>query len=263
MATISKAVILAAGRGTRMGALTDHLPKPLLPIGPKPLLEYILDALREAGIQRFGVVIGYLGDLIEQHFARYPVPISWFYQTELNGTARAVGITRDFVGTDPFLLTFGDIWCEAKDYRSLMGSLTERDSTAAVIAVRWVGDPWAGAAVYVDNEGYVTNVVEKPAQGTSGTNWNSAGVYAFRKSLMLELEHVPISPRGEYEIASAINQLIDNGSKLRYYPISGGWHDVGRPEDLRALSAELGYPSDLGGQSQTPYHISAFEGGQS
>jgi UDP-N-acetylglucosamine diphosphorylase / glucose-1-phosphate thymidylyltransferase / UDP-N-acetylgalactosamine diphosphorylase / glucosamine-1-phosphate N-acetyltransferase / galactosamine-1-phosphate N-acetyltransferase len=243
MAATSKAVILAAGRGTRMGALTNHVPKPMLPIGPKPLLEHILDALREAGIQRFGIVIGYLGDLIEQHFARYPVPISWFYQTELNGTARALSLTRDFVGTDPFLLTFGDIWCEAKDYGSLIGALTENDSTEAVIAVRWVEDPWAGAAVYVDNDGYVTSVIEKPDKGTSGTNWNSAGLYAFRKSVMQELEHVPISPRGEYEIASAIDQLIDRGRKLRYYSISGRWHDVGRPEDLRALSSELGYTS--------------------
>lgn len=93
-------------------------------------------------------------------------------------------------------------------------------------------------------------MIEKPARGKSGTNWNSAGLYAFCKSVMDELEHVPISPRGEYEIATAINQLIDRGSKLRYYPISGRWHDVGQPEDLRALSAELGYTSDLGGTIQ-------------
>src|SRR5690349_12595201 len=115
MAPIRKAVILAAGRGTRMGVLTDRLPKPMLPIGPKPLLEHILDRLRKADIERVGIVIGYRGELIEQHFAEYPMPISWFRQTELTGTAPALGLTRAFTREDPFLLTFGDIWCDVSD----------------------------------------------------------------------------------------------------------------------------------------------------
>ena len=113
MSDVTKAVILAAGRGTRMGELTKDIPKPMLPVGPKPLLEHLLDTLRDVGIQQAGIVIGYRGELIEQHFARYPMPISWFRQSELNGTAPAVALARDFIGSDPFLLVFGDIWCAA------------------------------------------------------------------------------------------------------------------------------------------------------
>ena len=241
MSDVTKAVILAAGRGTRMGELTKDIPKPMLPVGPKPLLEHLLDTLRAVGIQQAGIVIGYRGELIEQHFARYPMPISWFRQSELNGTAPAVALARDFIGSDPFLLVFGDIWCEANDYRGLINVLNEAPDIEAVLGVRWVDDPWRGAAVYVDDDECVTQILEKPPKGTSGTHWNSAGMYVFRPSIMQEIDRVPLSPRGEYEIASAIEQLIQRPCAVRYYAISGRWLDVGRPEDLNALSKALGY----------------------
>jgi dTDP-glucose pyrophosphorylase len=224
-----------------MGALTSQIPKPLLPIGPKPLLEHILDRLREADIERVAIVIGYRGKLIQQHFAKYPMPISWFHQTELNGTAPAVGLTCTFTGEDPFLLTFGDIWCDVNDYRGLMSTLLEVPNVEAVLGVRWVDDPFQGAAVYVDGEGNVVKIVEKPVRGTSETNWNSAGLYVFRPSIKEAIDRVSISQRGEYEITSAIERLIEGKRKLRYYAVSESWHDVGHPEDLYKLSEALGY----------------------
>lgn len=227
-----KAVILAAGKGTRMGHLTDQIPKPMIRVSGKPLLEHILDRLRDAGVQSVAIVTGYRGDLIQEYFAHYPLPITWLHQEQLNGTATAVRLAKDFVANDPFLLTFGDIWCDVADYLGLIAALA--DDTAAVLGVRKVDDPWQGAAVYV-RDGAVVEIIEKPAQGTSTTNWNSAGLYAFRAEIFDALERVEKSPRGEYEITSAIELTIQVARKVKVYAIEGIWRDVGRPEDLAAI----------------------------
>jgi dTDP-glucose pyrophosphorylase len=75
-------------------------------------------------------------------------------------------------------------------------------------------------------------MIEKPPQGTSATHWNSAGLYAFRGSIFDELATIPKSPRGEYELPTAVEQLLARGARVRIHPIEGAWRDVGRPEDL-------------------------------
>lgn len=215
-----------------MGHLTEAIPKPMIRVSGKPLLEHILDRLREAGIESAAIVTGYRGEMIREYFEQYPLPISWFTQEVLDGTASAVRLAKSFVGSDSFVLTFGDIWCDAADYRGLMAGLT--GDVEAVLGVRKVDDPWQGAAVY-EHGGAVEKIIEKPEKGTSMTNWNSAGLYAFRAGVFGELERVQKSARGEYEITSAIEQMIEGGKKLRIYAIEGVWRDVGRPEDLAAI----------------------------
>jgi dTDP-glucose pyrophosphorylase len=84
----------------------------------------------------------------------------------------------------------------------------------------------------------VTRIVEKPAPGTSTTHWNSAGLYSFRPAIFDELARIPLSPRGEYELPSAMAQLLHAGRKLLLYPIRGAWRDIGRPEDI-AIAEKL------------------------
>ena len=226
---IETAVILAAGKGTRMGRLTADTPKPMLPLGGKPMLEHILDRLRAAGIRRVLLVIGYRGDLIRAHFAGYPLTIEYREQEVANGTGSAALLARDFVGADAFVLTFGDILCSTADYQGLMAKM---DSQAAgVLGVKYVDDPAPGAAVYEEND-RVVRIVEKPPLGTSTTHWNSAGLYAFRPAVFEELATVPLSPRGEYELTTAIEQLLRRDAVVRMYAIAQEWMDVGRPEDL-------------------------------
>jgi dTDP-glucose pyrophosphorylase len=231
---IRKAVVLAAGRGTRMGHLTSDLPKPMLPVHGKPLLEHILDRLHSAGFEQVLIVTGYRADTIESHFDGYPMPLTFSRQDRLNGTATAALLAEDFVGDDPFLLTFGDILIEPEDYRNAV-RLMESPDVEGVIAVKRVEDPFQGAAVYEEN-GRVTEIIEKPPRGTSRTNWNSAGMYAFRPGVFRELRRVPLSERGEYELTSALSQMLANGKTLVIGEMHGGWRDVGRPEDLEAAA---------------------------
>ncbi len=231
---VKKALILGAGRGKRMGKLTGNLPKPMLPVNGKPLLEHILDRLREAAFESVLIVTGYLAEKIESHFAKYPMRVEFVRQTVTNGTATAALLGREFVGQDPFLLMYGDILAEPEDYRGLVQLMNQPD-VEGVIAVKHVPDPFQGAAVY-ESGGQVTRIVEKPPRGESTTNWNSAGIYAFRRGIFDELEAVPLSERGEYELTSAVAQMLSKGKRLMLYELRGEWRDVGRPEDLEAAS---------------------------
>lgn len=231
-----KAVVLAAGRGKRMGDLTSHLPKPMLRVNGKPLLEHILERLRAAGFESALIVTGYRAETIEGYFAGYSMPLTFVRQDTLNGTATAALLARKFAGEDPFLLTFGDILIEPEDYRDAV-RLMASSEVEGVVAVKRVEDPYQGAAVYEANR-RVTRIIEKPPRGTSSTNWNSAGMYAFRPGVFEELQRVPVSERGEYELTSALSQMLINGKSLFIVEVRGEWRDVGRPEDLEA-AAEL------------------------
>ena len=230
-----KAVVLAAGRGTRMRGLTDTTPKAMLKAGERPILERLLERLIDAGYSEALIVTGYRADMIEEYFRGYRFPLRFVRQPELNGTATAALLARDFAGHDDFLLTFGDILADPPCYREILNQLRREPAAAAILGVREVDDPYQGAAVYVDGEGKVARIVEKPPRGESTTHWNSAGIYAVRESLFAELERAPKSARGEYELTSAIAQLIESGKLLRIFPVTGQWRDIGRPEDLEAV----------------------------
>jgi len=232
---MNKAVVLAAGRGTRMGGITETTPKPMLTVEGRPMLEHILDRLAEAGIREFFIVVGYHRELIEDYFRTWRLPIHFQVQDPVNGTGSAALLAKEFVGMNSFLLTYGDILCDAEEYLRCRQVLDSSPDTAVALAVKAVDDPWQGAAVYEAN-GRIERIVEKPPKGTSGTPWNSAGFYAFRPVVFEYLARVKPSPRNEYELTSAIDMMIADGLDLRIAPIAGAWRDVGRPEDLAAVN---------------------------
>ena len=232
-----KAVILAAGRGTRLGALTDEIPKPMVRLKGRPILEHLLRRLEAAGFTEALIVTGYRAEVIEAHFAGFSLSLRFARQTEVNGTATAALLAQEFVGNEAFFLTFGDILAETAVYRDILAAL--QPGTEALIGVKWVPDPYQGAAVYCDTSKKISKIIEKPACGKSTTHWNSAGLYFFRPSLFAELIRVPVSPRGEFELTSAVEQLIAAGHRLEIFPIEGAWRDIGRPEDVAAAAQEI------------------------
>jgi NDP-sugar pyrophosphorylase family protein len=227
---ISKAIILAAGRGKRMGKLTQDLPKPMLPLAGKPMLEHIVERLHETSVTDILIVTGYLAETIESYFGSWP-GVCFRRQDRVDGTATAALLGREFAGSDSVLFTFGDILVEPDDYRGIIARLLEHPDTQAVAGVKWSEDPWQGAAVY-EQDGRVVRIVEKPQKGTSSTPWNSAGLYAFRPRLFEYLARVERSARGEFEFTSAIEMLLEAGERVAMYALKGEWRDVGRPEDI-------------------------------
>ncbi len=234
-----KAVILAAGRGTRMQDLTAQVPKPMLQVNGKPILEHLLDRLREAGFAETLIVTGYRAETVEEHFREYPLRIQYRRQPVPDGTGSAALLAEDFTGDEPFLLTFGDVLAPADCYTGIVQELHRYPLAELAIGVKWVEDPWQGAAVY-EREGWVERIIEKPPAGSSTTHWNSAGLFAFRSIVFKYLRRIPKSPRGEYELTSAEHQMLEQGLPGRMYVIEGFWRDIGRPEDLDIASRTLG-----------------------
>ena len=234
MESVKTAVLLAAGRGTRMKNLTEMVPKPMLSIAGRPLLEHIVVALRTAGLERFVMIVGYQGERIEGHFGdgrAFGVRIEYREQTVRDGTARALLLARDAAGDAPFLLGWGDILTDRGNYPRLLQRFAEAD-VDLVLAVNHVEDPCKGAAVYTADDGRITKIIEKPAPGTSTTHWNNAGIAVASPSMFDYAARVPRSPRGEFEIPDAVTAMIADGRKLVAVPLEGPWLDVGTPEDL-------------------------------
>jgi UDP-N-acetylglucosamine diphosphorylase / glucose-1-phosphate thymidylyltransferase / UDP-N-acetylgalactosamine diphosphorylase / glucosamine-1-phosphate N-acetyltransferase / galactosamine-1-phosphate N-acetyltransferase len=228
-----------------MGSVTEETPKPMLLVHCKPILEHIVERLAAADVENFFVVVGYRHQLIEQYFrgwqppetnAERTVKLEFRVQESVNGTGTATRLAKEFAGSKPFLLTYADILCDPSEYVRCGAVLHEHPKTAAVIAVKAVDDPWQGAAVY-EEQGRIRSIIEKPAKGTSTTHWNSAGFYAFRPILFQYLDTLEPSPRGEYELTSALDKMLNDSLELRISTVEGKWRDVGRPDDLLAANA--------------------------
>lgn len=214
-----------------MKSLTRDLPKPMLPLDEKPMLAHLIERLEKAGITEILIVTGYKSEVVEQHFSSHPpakARLSYRRQATQNGTGSAALLARDFAGEEAFLLTYGDVLVDAGIYRALAERIDDAD---AVLTVKEVNDPHRGGAVYVEGD-RVAKIVEKPPQGSSTTRWINAGVYCFKPSVFDELERLPLSPRGEYELTDAVTGMLTRGRKFGWVAIPGFWRDVGRPEDL-------------------------------
>ncbi|MBI2964069.1 MAG: NTP transferase domain-containing protein [Deltaproteobacteria bacterium] len=234
-------VILAAGRGTRMKGLTESLPKPMLPVAGRPLLEHILLALRAAGIERFVLVTGYRAERIERYFGdgrRFAVRIAYRRQEVRDGTARALLLARDAVDSRAFVLAWGDILTERSNYPSMLAKFAALRADG-LLGVNWVEDPCRGAAVYVGEDGRIERIVEKPPPGTAATHWNNAGIAVFSSAVFEHAAAVRPSPRSEYEIPEAIAAMIAAGLAVHAFPLEGFWSDVGTPQDLERAEAWL------------------------
>lgn len=199
------------------------------------MVEYVLSSLRAAGFERFLLVVGYKHELFYARFAGDP-NIHYALQDPVDGTGSAARLAESFVAGHPFLLIFGDILAAPEDIAAIWRRLLDDPAADGVLAVKHVPDPYQGAAVYAP-DGVVQRIVEKPPIGTSTTNWNSAGIFAFRTEIFRALARIEKSPRGEYELPSAIDLLLAEGRRILIQPLHGEWRDVGRPEDVAAASA--------------------------
>src|SRR5437588_2097963 len=123
MARIDKAVLLAAGRGTRMRELTVDLPKPMIEVRGKPVLQHIVEGLRTAGVADFLIIVGYRADAVQNFFgdgSRYNIAIQYATQVVQDGTGRVIELARNFVAESPLVLSYGDILVDPANYKSLV-----------------------------------------------------------------------------------------------------------------------------------------------
>ncbi len=221
-----KAVILAAGQGTRMGPLTCNRPKVMLPVANMPLLSHVMLSARDAGIREFVLVVGFGQEIIKRYFgdgSSLNVGIEYAHQKEQLGTADAVRSAKGFV-KDRFLMLNGDIIVSPQHIRNMV-----EQSRDVVMTARYVDNPSEFGVLEVEDE-RVLRIIEKPEKPP--TNLANAGIYVFPLAIFDAINKTRLSVRKEYEITESLQLLIDEGVGVGFLTLSGNWLDIGRPWDL-------------------------------
>jgi dTDP-glucose pyrophosphorylase len=236
---VRKAVILAAGKGTRMGDLTKAIPKPMVKVDAKPVLEHIVEGLRDvAKIADFFIVTGWCGDVIRDHFgdgSRWNVKITYGEQAVQDGTGRAAEPAKAWAGADDFLLAYGDILLRPPtDYALLIDAFRE----SGVIAVKDGEDLSKGGAVVLDQDGFMIDLVEKGSGAPPPNSYYNAAIYILPASIFQFTAKLEKSPRGEYEFTDALKAFVKSGAKLRGVILRRAWADVRDPGVLAELNKQ-------------------------
>lgn len=225
-----KAVILAAGKATRLRPVTLTMPKALVPVANKTLIGYAIDVLKGAGLTDIGIVVNDLESPIPQTLGNgsgMGVNLEYIVQAEQLGLAHAVGLCRDFVGDEPFCVFLGDNIFQDK-MEKLFNGFVESDAETA-IALGEVSDPTRYGIAELGDD-CIERVVEKPKEPRS--NLAIAGVYLFRRSIFDAIGRIKPSWRNELEITDAIQTLIDDRCRARPYVLKGWWIDAGKPDAI-------------------------------
>lgn len=247
-----KAVILAAGKGTRMRELTNELPKPMLNVHGKPILEHIVEGILGAGIRDIFIVTGFKAETIENYFRggkKWGVRIEYGPQVVQDGTGKAPELAKEFVGDSPFLLTYGDILVKRDTYKQMLQRFGE-GNFSGLITVTGSEDVTKGGLVFFDERFCLKRLLEKPVPAQleelrrdgwlkpGDTAWYNAGIYLFRPVVFDFTATLQKSPRGEYELTDAISAMIAAGHSIAGMQIEGRWVDVRDPEVLEQLEKE-------------------------
>ncbi len=248
-----KALILAAGKGVRMGPLTENRPKPMLPVAGKPFLEHTVNALKGAGVAHIVILTGYHGGVIKDHFgdgSKWGVKIDYLVQPKRLGTANAVGMAREIMN-DSFLCLNGDVIVT----RSLVASMIETFERygRSLMSLIEVDDVSRYGMVLV-KEDIVEAIVEKPGDRVKGLI--NGGIYLFKQNIFEAIERTPLSSRGEYEITHSIGLIMENEDVGCVVP-EAKWVDIGSPWDLlRAHEIYMeGLEEDIKGEVEESVHI--------
>lgn len=241
-----KGVLLSGGTGSRLRPITHTGPKQLVPVANKPVLEYAIEDLKEAGITEIGVVLGNKGREEIQEFlgdgSEYGVEITYIIQGNPLGLAHAAGCARDFVGDDNFVMYLGDNILK-QGILELVESFESGDYGAG-IALQEVDTPKQFGIADVDEDGRVTQLIEKPDDPP--TNLALIGIYVFSNEVFDVIERLEPSWRGELEITDAIQTLLEDGHKIDSHVVKGWWKDTGKPEDILEANRLVLEDSDLG-----------------
>ncbi|OYR54008.1 UTP--glucose-1-phosphate uridylyltransferase AglF [Halorubrum halodurans] len=233
-----KAVVLAAGKGTRLRPLTDDKPKGMVEVNGKPLITYCFDQLIDLGADELIVVVGYMKEQIIDHYGdEYEgVPITYTHQREQKGLAHALLTVEEHIDDD-FMLILGDNVFEA-NLKDVVRRQRE-DRADAAFLVEEV--PWEEASRYgvcdTNQYGEITDVVEKPEDPPS--NLVMTGFYTFSPAIFHACHLVQPSNRDEYEISDAVDLLIQSGRTIDAIGLDGWRIDVGYPEDREEAERRL------------------------
>ncbi len=219
---IKKAIILAGGKGTRMRPLTYEMPKPMIPLKGKPLIQHIMELCRKYEIREIILSVGYMGDKIRDHFgdgSHLGLDIKYVEEKEELGTAGPLNLARKYLD-GPFLMFNGDVLSDI-DLSDMISFHTEQKALATISLTQVPDTSAFGVARLNGNK--IVGFIEKPKDGGESKLIN-AGVY------VLEKEVLDYIPDGKSMLEKDVFPKLSSEGKLYGYPFSGQWFDTGTPE---------------------------------
>ena len=226
-----KGIILHGGHGTRLRPLTHTGPKQLLPIANKPMSEYCLESLRDAGITDIAIIIGGIGsNKVQEYYGdgkNFGVNLSYIHQDSPKGIAHAVRLCKDFVGKEKFVVFLGDNIIQ-KSIDEYADNFLNSDADASILLCE-VDNPSQFGIAEIEN-GKIIKLTEKPK--VPKTNLAVTGIYFLTPLIFDLIDNLKPSWRNEFEIVDALQMLLDNHKKIKYYIITDFWKDTGTPEDI-------------------------------
>lgn len=226
-----KAVVLAAGEGSRVWPLAESRPKHLLPVGGRPLLSHILESMVKNSITDIVLIVGFKGDLIRAAFgdgSQHGLRIQYLEQKHWTGTASALKVGFEAVGKERFLAVYGDLLVNATTIRTVM---EKAEDSARIMGVVKIPNASEFGVVQLDGD-RVTKIVEKPNRVLS-EGWINSGIYVLDEEVFSRIDRTEVSKRKEYELTTSLQRLISEGKELNAATIAReDWMDIGRPWDL-------------------------------
>jgi dTDP-glucose pyrophosphorylase len=223
------AVILAGGLGSRLSPLTDKKPKPLLPVGGRPVLETIIRQLHDHGIHHMYFAVNHLADAIKDHFGageKFGIKIDYIEENKRLGTAGPLGLLAE-VPEEPFIVMNGDILTNV-DFSDMLNYHKENNAIATVATRTFEFEVPFGV---IENDGHqIIRITEKPVRQFQV----NAGIYVFEPEVLSR-----ISSNEHLDMPEFISALIDDGKAVAGFPIHEYWTDIGRLEDLNHASGEF------------------------
>lgn len=231
-----KAIIPVAGAGTKLRPHSYTQPKALIPLAGKTVLSIIIDQLKSAGINEFIFIVGYLGDKIQDYVkTNYPdLKAHYVHQVDRQGVGHAIRLTRTLVDHDEVFVVLGDTICEYNIQEVV-------NNPFSMIGVRKVDDPREFGVAEIEEDGFISHVVEKPQIPKS--NMALVGVYKIRESeQMFQCLETNIRQglrsHGEYSLTDALDCMIKMGAKFQSFKVEN-WFDCGRKETMLESNALL------------------------
>jgi glucose-1-phosphate thymidylyltransferase len=240
-----KVIVPLAGKGTRLLPLTKRVPKPLVRVAGRPVMDYVMDTVKGLDVEELIVITGHLKDVVERYIVdHYDVKARFVEQKTLDGTAGAINLARPYV-KGPVLVIFVDTLFEADL------SLTKTSDADGIIWAKEVEDYQRFGVIVTDAKGYMQRIVEKPS--TPVSRLANIGLQYIKdwKTLFDGIAHVleqPPGTGGEYYLTDAFQYMVDRGKRLFTAPVAG-WYDCGKVDTLLETNR---YLLERGGRARPP-----------
>lgn len=230
------AIIPVAGAGTKLRPHSYTQPKALIPLAGKTVLSIIIDQLNGAGIKEFVFIVGYLGDKIQDYVkSKYPeLKAHYIHQVDRQGVGHAIRLTRSIINQDEVIVVLGDTICEYNVQEVV-------NSPFSMIGVRKVDDPREFGVAEIEEDGFISHVVEKPQIPKS--NMALVGIYKINETdeMFQCLENnirQGLRSHGEYSLTDALDCMLKSGTRFKSFKVEN-WFDCGRKETLLESNAIL------------------------